>query len=112
MLSGIFGLIAAWRTQDWRWLPGAVLILANWPYTLLVVKPTNDRLDALTKSAGAASRTLIVTSARTRRPHSARDLGHRVIAAAHLNCSNPSPRIVEDDAKRVATAPEQTRLTP
>src|ERR1700739_3504136 len=38
LLSGIFGLIAAWQAQDWRWLPGAALILANWPYTLLVVK--------------------------------------------------------------------------
>jgi hypothetical protein len=65
LLSGIFGLIAAWQAQDWRWLLGAVLILANWPYTLLVVKPTNDQLNALTKNqAGAASRTLIVTWAR------------------------------------------------
>ena len=64
LLSGIFGLIAAWQTQDWRWLPGAVLILANWPYTLLVVKPTNDQLNALAKNQAAASRALIVTWAR------------------------------------------------
>jgi hypothetical protein len=65
LLSGIFGLVAAWQAQDWRWLPGAVLILANWPYTLLVIKPTNDQLNALAKNqAGAASRALIVTWAR------------------------------------------------
>jgi hypothetical protein len=64
LLSGIFGLIAAWQTQDWRWLPGAVLILANWPYTLLVVKPTNDQLHALAKNQAAASRALIATWAR------------------------------------------------
>jgi Domain of unknown function (DUF1772) len=64
LLSGIFGLVAGWQTQDWRWLPGAVLILANWPYTLLVVKPTNDQLNALTKNQAAASRALIVKWAR------------------------------------------------
>jgi hypothetical protein len=65
LLSGIFGLIAAWQTQDWRWLPGAVLILANWPYTLIVVKPTNDQLNAIANNqADAASRALIVKWAR------------------------------------------------
>jgi len=63
-LRPAFGLIAAWQTQDWRWLPGAVLILANWPYTLLVVKPTNDQLNALAKNQAAASRALIVIWAR------------------------------------------------
>ena len=40
MLSALLGFIAAWQTRDWRWAAGAVAILANWPYTLLVIKPT------------------------------------------------------------------------
>ena len=64
LLSGIFGLAEAWQTQDWRWLPGAALILANWPYTFLVVKPTNDQLNALAKNQAGAARALIVTWAR------------------------------------------------
>jgi hypothetical protein len=41
-----------------------VLILANWPYTFLIIKPTNDQLHALAKNQAAASRALIVTWAR------------------------------------------------
>jgi hypothetical protein len=60
-LSGIFGLVVWWDTDDWRWLLAAILILANWPYTLFVVKPINDQLNAIAdKDAGAASRALIV----------------------------------------------------
>ncbi|HET9537907.1 MAG TPA: DUF1772 domain-containing protein [Mesorhizobium sp.] len=60
MVSGLLGLAAWWSTTDWRWLAGAVLILANWPYTLLVIKPTNDRLKATPdEEAGADSRARI-----------------------------------------------------
>jgi hypothetical protein len=81
LLSGIFGLVAAWQAQDWRWLPGAVLILANWPYTFLVVKPTNDQLHALAKNQAAASRALIVTWARQ---HAIRTALGILAAAAYL----------------------------
>jgi hypothetical protein len=61
VISGVLGLIAAWLTQDWRWIVGAVLILANWPYTLLGIMPTNNALKAIAENeAGAQSRALIV----------------------------------------------------
>ena len=61
-LSGILGLVAAWQTKDWRWLIGAVLILANWPYTLLGILPTNNKLKAIASdAAGPTSRALIET---------------------------------------------------
>jgi hypothetical protein len=62
VVAGVVGLVAAWQTGDWRWVVGAVLILANWPYTLLGIMPTNNRLNAI--AAGAASprsRSLIET---------------------------------------------------
>ena len=60
MMSGLLGLLAGWLSKDWRWAAGAVLILANWPYTLLVIKPVNDRLNAMTPAqADANSRRMI-----------------------------------------------------
>jgi hypothetical protein len=46
LASALFGLLAFWWTRDWRWLLGALLIFANWPYTLLVILPVNKRLQA------------------------------------------------------------------
>jgi hypothetical protein len=57
-LSGVFGVAAYFSYQDWRWLLGAALILANWPYTMLGILPTNKKLMA-TESAGAATRRLV-----------------------------------------------------
>jgi Domain of unknown function (DUF1772) len=62
MLSGLFGLVAAWQTSDWRWVVGAVLILANWPYTFIAIMPTNKKLEAVApEAAGPTSRTMIET---------------------------------------------------
>jgi Domain of unknown function (DUF1772) len=60
VISGVLGLIAAWATDDWRWIVGAVLILANWPYTLFGIMPTNRALQAIADDdAGLQSRALI-----------------------------------------------------
>jgi hypothetical protein len=61
-LSGALGLVAAWHYTDRRWIVGAALILANWPYTLFVIMPTNKRLKAVAADdAGPASRPMLVS---------------------------------------------------
>lgn len=56
----LLGVWAWWETGDPRWLFGAIVLLANWPYTLLGIMPTNHRLMALDPAqAGPESRGLI-----------------------------------------------------
>jgi hypothetical protein len=62
VVSALLGFIAAWQTRDWRFAAGAILILANWPYTLLVIKPVNDRLHAIpAEQASADARAMVVS---------------------------------------------------
>jgi hypothetical protein len=62
MVSAVLGFIAAWQMRDWRWAFGAIVILANWPYTLLIIKPTNDKLHAIpADQATAEARQMVVS---------------------------------------------------
>ena len=61
-VSAALGLLAALITGDWRWIVGAVLIFANWPYTLFRIMPTNNRLKAIAETdAGPTSRAMLVS---------------------------------------------------
>ena len=63
--SCAFGLITAWMSKDWHWIVGAILIVANWPYTLIGIMPTNHKLKAIAENdAGPASRAMLETWAR------------------------------------------------
>jgi uncharacterized membrane protein len=56
----LLGLLAWWQTGVWLWVVGALIMLANWPYTLVGIMPTNNKLAAIDPAgAGPDSRRLI-----------------------------------------------------
>jgi hypothetical protein len=64
------GLIAWWQTRDLLFLVGGVLMLANWPWTIFVIRPVNAILMATEPAqADAQTRALI---AKWGKPHAVR----------------------------------------
>jgi hypothetical protein len=62
LIGFLLGLASWWRASHAGFLIGTIAIIAPWPWTLVVIKPVNDRLLATAPNqAGAASRALIVT---------------------------------------------------
>ncbi len=60
IIGFLLGLVAWRQTSQWAWLLGAALLVANWPYTLLGIMPTNKILMATEPTnAGPESRALI-----------------------------------------------------
>ncbi len=56
----LLGVLAWWQVGEWLWLVGAVVLIANWPYTLLGIMPTNNAIMAIDPAtAGPESRRLI-----------------------------------------------------
>jgi hypothetical protein len=61
MLGGVAGLLAWYELREWQWMAGGFFPLANWPFTILVIMPTNRRLLAMQpRNAGAESRRLLL----------------------------------------------------
>lgn len=61
IIAGALGIIAYFMTWDWRWLIGAALILASWPFTMLIIMPTNNILKATApETANEQTRGLIL----------------------------------------------------
>lgn len=54
LIACVLGVAAFFVSRDWRWSLGAATILAPWPWTLLVMKPINDRLKATAENAASA----------------------------------------------------------
>jgi len=47
LLSALFGFIAYRELDDVRWLLGALIVIASWPYTYIAIVPLNNKILAL-----------------------------------------------------------------
>ncbi len=60
LIGAALGAVAWWQTGDWLWLVGALVFISGWPYTLLVIQPTNtELLSTEPASAGPRQRALL-----------------------------------------------------
>jgi hypothetical protein len=57
LIGFVLGLVAWWQTGAWPWALGALVLLAPWPWTLLVIMPVNKAL--LATEPGNAGRETI-----------------------------------------------------
>src|SRR6266581_4718508 len=53
IIGFLLGMLAWWQTENWLWIVGALFLIANWPYTLLVIMPTNRKLMATELSSAS-----------------------------------------------------------
>jgi Anthrone oxygenase len=60
ILGFLCGLLAWWQSGDWLWIVGALLMIANWPFTLFGIMPTNNRLMATDPSDGDSTTRVLI----------------------------------------------------
>lgn len=60
LIGFALGLLAGWQTRDLRWMAGAIVLVAGWPYTMLCIMPVINALKATALGdAGPASGRLL-----------------------------------------------------
>ncbi len=61
VLAALAGLVAFAQNSDVRWLIGALIVLASWPYTFFVIVPLNNRLLATSAARPEADAREMIT---------------------------------------------------
>jgi len=56
----VLGVLAWWQTAKWLWLLGALVLVANWPYTLIGIMPVNRRINAIRPEDASATSTALI----------------------------------------------------
>jgi len=59
LASAVAGFIAYFETEDVRYVFGALIIVASWPYAFFVMAPLNNQILALRGPDVAAARALV-----------------------------------------------------
>ena len=59
LLSAILALAASFESHDVRWLIGAIIIIASWPYTYFAIVPTTNRILTLPSNDPGQARELV-----------------------------------------------------
>ena len=60
--GGIAGMGSWYLSGNLLWMFGSLVLLANWPFTLIAIMPTNKRLQSIRPDrAGRESRTLLLS---------------------------------------------------
>jgi uncharacterized membrane protein len=61
LIAAILALAAYFDTQDLRWLIGALIQIASWPYTYFAIVPLTNRILELSGTGATSARELVRT---------------------------------------------------
>lgn len=83
--GGVAGIGACYLSGNLLWGLGSLALLANWPFTLFAIMPTNRQLKAIrTDDGGPASRALLVSWGKLHNVRSALGAASMVVFALAL----------------------------
>ncbi len=87
-IAGFFLAAMTWmHGETWLWLAGGLMLLANWPFTLVAIMPVNDALKALAGESGDADGSARALLQRWGRLHGVRTLLGALASALMLFAS-------------------------